>query len=149
MRFKALACAATMAVLAFGVTGALAQEDIQELADKWVAAYNKHDKNALGALYTENAALMMHGGPTYNGRKDIADFWETDFEIGSPLTLLRVTHSVVGVDMMLVHGDYQVIDREDGAQLGGGRFAHIWVLGSDDQWRLDRDLWNEPFEPYE
>ena len=149
MRTKALAIAATMVVLVFGVNGAFAQEDIQELAEQWASAYNKHDKDALGSLYTEDAALMMHGGPTYNGREDIADFWETDFEIGSPLTLLRVTHSVVGVDMMLVHGDYQVIDREDGAQLGGGRFAHIWIKGSNDRWQLDRDLWSEPFEPYE
>lgn len=149
MRFKALAFIVTMIVLAFGTTETYAQEDIQELADRWVAAYNQHDKDALGDLYTEDAALMMHGGPTFNGRKDISDFWETDFEIGSPLTLLTVTHSVAGVDMMLVHGNYQVIDRDDGAQLGGGRFAHIWVLGADSEWRLDRDLWNEPFEPYE
>lgn len=149
MRNSTLASLAAMVVLAFTAGGVCAQEDIQELADKWASAYNQHDKGALGSLYTQDAALMMHGGPTYNGRKAIADFWETDFEIGSPLTLLRVTHSVVGVDMMLVHGDYQVIDRDDGAQMGGGRFAHIWIKGSDDEWRLDRDLWNEPFEPYE
>ncbi len=149
MRLRALVCVAAMAVLTLAASGATAQDDIQELADKWAAAYNKHDKDALGALYTRDAALMMHGGATISGRKDISDFWETDFEIGSPLTLLQVTHSVAGVDMMLVHGNYQVIDRDDGAKMGGGRFAHIWVLGSDGEWRLDRDLWNEPFEPYE
>lgn len=146
---KVLACVAVAAALAFGTTAAVAQDEIQELADQWVAAYNKHDKDALGSLYAEDAALMMHGGATINGRDAIAGFWETDFEIGSPLTLLEVTHSVVGIDMMLVHGNYQVIDRDDGAQLGGGRFAHIWVLGDDGEWKLDTDLWNEPFEPYE
>ena len=149
MRFCSVTSAVLVAVLAFGITHANAQDDIQELADKWAAAYNKHDKDALGDLYTRDAALMMHGGATISGRKDISDFWEIDFEIGSPLTLLQVTHSVAGVDMMLVHGNYQVIDRDDGAKMGGGRFAHIWVLGSDGEWRLDRDLWNEPFEPYE
>lgn len=146
---KVLACVAATAVLALSATGSYAQDEIQELADQWVAAYNKHDKDALGALYASDAALMMHGGPTIKGRDDIADFWETDFEIGSPLTLLQVTHSIIGVDMMLVHGNYQVIDRDDGTQMGAGRFSHIWMMTDDGEWELDRDLWNEPFEPYE
>ena len=125
-----------------------AQESVQELADKWTTAYNAHDKEALGALYTEDARLMMHGAPTYAGRKDIETFWASDFEIENPLTLLTVTHSVDGVDMILVHGNYQVVDRDTSEQLGGGRFAHIWMLNDDGEWLLDRDLWNEPFEPY-
>lgn len=148
MEFKTLQCIATMALVVFGANGAYAQDGIHELAEKWAAAYNEHNKKALGALYTEDAALMMHGDATINGRESIADFWESDFQVSSPLTLLRVTHSMTGVDMMLVHGNYQVIDREDGGELGGGRFAHIWVLEEDNQWRLDRDLGNEPFEPY-
>jgi hypothetical protein len=40
------------------------QANVQELADRWVVAYNKHDRAALGALYTGNGRLMMHGAPT-------------------------------------------------------------------------------------
>lgn len=149
MRPNSWVCLVAIATLGLGVSDIWAQDNIQELADKWATAYNKHDKDALGALYTEGAALMMHGGATIYGRRDIANFWEGDFDVGSPITLLQVTHSVAGVDMMLVHGNYQVVDREDDAVMGAGRFAHIWVLSDDDQWLLDRDLWNEPFEPYE
>ncbi len=149
MRLRTLVCLAGIAILALGASSVSAQEDVQALAEQWTAAYNKHDKDALGALYSENAALMMHGGPTITGRRDITNFWEGDFEIGSPLTVLQVTHSVAGVDMMLVHGNYQVISREDGVIMGAGRFAHIWMRGNDNEWRLDRDLWNEPFEPYD
>ena len=92
---------------------------------------------------------MMHGSSTIKGRKAIGDFWAQDFKEGDPLTLLEVTHSVQGVDMMLVHGNYKVIDRKDGSQLGFGRFAHIWLLGEDGDWHLHLDLWNQPFEPYE
>jgi len=124
-----------------------AEGEIETLAEEWVSAYNKHDKEALGNLYAEDAVLMMHGAPSIKGRTNIKIFWEGDFEVGSPLTLLKVTHSVVGIDMMLVHGDYEVIDRKDGALLGEGRFAHIWMVDEDGEWRLDRDLWNQPYSP--
>jgi uncharacterized protein (TIGR02246 family) len=126
-----------------------AQDDVQGLADRWVQAYNKHDRAALGAVYTDSARLMMHGSPTLVGRNRIEEFWAADFEDGNPLTLLAVTHSVDGSDMILVHGDYKVISRDDGGQLGFGRFAHVWTRDGNRVWRLDRDLWNQPFEPYD
>ncbi|MGD8325194.1 MAG: nuclear transport factor 2 family protein [Gammaproteobacteria bacterium] len=125
-----------------------AQVDIQQLADQWVAAYNRHDREQLAALYTDDARLMVHGSPTVTGRSAIEEFWAADFGEGDPLTLLTVTNSVTGTDMMLVHGDYRVIDRQDGGLLGAGRFAHVWMLDGR-TWRLDRDLWNQPYEPYE
>jgi hypothetical protein len=47
--------------------------------------------------------------------------------------------------MILVHGNYQVVNRTDGTILGAGRFAHIWVGNRrlQSEWRLDRDLWYE------
>lgn len=123
--------------------------DVQGLADRWARAYNKHDRAALGAVYTDSARLMMHGATTIAGKAAIEEFWAGDFKDRDPLTLLKVTHSVRGSDMVLVHGDYEVVSRTDGSQLGGGRFAHVWTrAGRDGQWRLDRDLWNEPFDPY-
>ena len=92
---------------------------------------------------------MIHGSPTVSGQPGIEEYWAADFEEGNPLTLLDVTNSVMGSDMMLVHGDYRVIDRDTGAQLGSGRFAHLWTLADGRQWKLDRDLWNHPYEPYE
>jgi uncharacterized protein (TIGR02246 family) len=141
---------ALAAVVAFSASAQRASPtDVQELADRWVSAYNKHDRAALGALYTNNARLMMHGAPTIAGREAIETFWAGDFEDRDPLTLLKVTNSVTGSDMVLVHGDYQVVSRTDGSELGGGRFAHVWTRGTPTaEWRLDRDLWNEPFDPY-
>lgn len=127
---------------------ASAQDNIQALADQWAQAYNRHDKAALGGLYTDNARLMMHGEPTIVGRAGITEFWAGDFEDRDPLTLLKVTHHVTGTDMTLVHGDYEVVNRQNGARLGGGRFAHIWTRPRNGDWRLDRDLWSEAFEPY-
>lgn len=148
MMQKNLLTAAAACVLASAAFVAHAQTDVQELADRWTRAYNTYDEAALAELYTENAHLMMHGAPTYVGRESIQAFWVEDFKENNPLTILTVTHSVDGVDMILVHGNYQVINRNDGTPLGFGRFAHIWTLGDSGDWRLDRDLWNQPHEPY-
>jgi len=142
LRGAAAALATIMTFAAFG------QDDVQALADRWASAYNRHDRAALGAVYTDNARLMMHGTATVAGRADIEEFWAGDFEDRDPLTLLKVTHSVAGTDMTLVHGDYEVINRQDGSRLGGGRFAHLWTRPRGGEWRLDRDLWSEAFEPY-
>jgi uncharacterized protein (TIGR02246 family) len=140
--------AAAVATLSVSAQRA-SQADVQSLADQWARAYNKHDRAALGGVYTDNARLMMHGATTIAGKAAIEEFWAGDFKDRDPLTLLKVTHSVRGSDMVLVHGDYEVVSRTDGSPLGGGRFAHIWTrTARDGQWRLDRDLWNEPFDPY-
>jgi ketosteroid isomerase-like protein len=142
-----IALGLTITALSAGAQRAT-QDEVQVLADRWASAYNKHDRAALGATYSENARLMMHGATTLSGRKAIEDFWAGDFEDSDPLTLLRVTNSVTGSDMLLVHGDYEVVSRKDGSELGSGRFAHLWTRTDRGDWRLDRDLWNEPFDAY-
>ena len=137
-----VAFAATLVVPMFAAQA----DEVQDLADRWAAAYNAHNRAALGALYATDAKLMMHGEPTIVGRKDIEEFWAKDFKVGDPLTVLKVTNSVDGVDMVLVHGNYQVIQRDTGKILGFGRFAHIWMKGEGNKWQLDRDLWNQPYE---
>jgi uncharacterized protein (TIGR02246 family) len=141
--------ALSFALAATGIHAqAAVQADVQALADRWAQAYNGHSRTELGRLYTEDAHLMMHGAATIVGRADIEEFWAGDFKADDPLTLLVVTHAVHGTDMTLVHGDYQVVSRKDGGELGGGRFAHIWTRAANGDWRLDRDMWNQPFDPY-
>jgi uncharacterized protein (TIGR02246 family) len=137
--------AAGLAALTTGV--AAGAQSVQDLANRWTEAYNSHDADALGALYTDDAQVYVHGQPSYVGRDSIQAFWEADMQVDNPLTVLTVTHAVDGVDMKLVHGDYQVISRDTGVPLGQGRFAHIWLLGPDGGWHLDRDLWNQPYTP--
>src|SRR5690606_27252056 len=104
---------AGLASIALGASfGALAQQNVQALADRWAQAYNRHDRAALGELYAEAARLLMHGSPTIAGRSAIEACWAADMEDRNPLTLLDVTHPVSGSDMMLVHGDYRVITRD-------------------------------------
>ncbi|GEM_PF-479024 len=150
MKLKTVAVLAAMGATALAF-GAQAQDDadangsVQALADRWTAAYNSHDEQALGALYAEDAHLYLHGLPTYQGREEITAYWADDMQVDNPLTVLTVTNSVDGIDMVLVHGNYQVLDRDTGVPLGAGRFAHIWELDENGDWLLDRDLWNQPY----
>lgn len=139
--------ALSLAAAALLGQAALAQDEIQDLANRWTAAYNSHDAAALGALYAEDSKLFLHGQPSFAGREAIQEYWASDMQDQNPLTVLKVTNSVDGFDMKLVHGDYEVIDRDSGVPLGSGRFAHIWMVGDDGVWRLDRDLWNQPVTP--
>jgi uncharacterized protein (TIGR02246 family) len=131
----------------YAVEQAASDEEVQQLAFRWTEAYNKHDRAALEAVYTDDARLMMHGAPTIAGRNSIGEFWAQDFTESNPLTLLNVTHGLTGVDMVLVHGNYEVVDRDEGTRVGLGRFAHIWTADRNGAWRLDRDLWFQRSEP--
>jgi uncharacterized protein (TIGR02246 family) len=121
-------------------------QEVQQLANRWTEAYNRQNAAALGALYTEDARLYLHGSPTVSGRPNIQSYWADDMKEKNPITVLTVTHAVNGIDMKLVHGNYQVINRETGVPVGQGRFAHIWSRTGNGEWRLDRDLWNQPYE---
>ena len=148
---KKFSCLGIGMVIFLASSGLPAQApvDAQELADRWVAAYNDHDGDALSALYTESAELTAHGAPTLPGRDDIRAFWASDFGEGNPLTLLNVTYTVDGTDTMLVYGDYEVVDSDGGESLGDGGFVHLWRLGDDSEWRIDRELWFAEVSPYE
>ena len=113
---------------------------MQELANRWTAAYNSVDVPALSELYADDAELYIHREGRFVGQAAIGDYWAADMDRANPITVLNVTDSVVDSEMMLVHGNYQVLDRDTGVPLGGGRFAHIWVL-EEDGWVLDRDVW--------
>jgi len=116
------------------------QAQVQELANRWTAAYNSVDVPALADLYADDAELYIHREGRFIGQASIGDYWACDMGRANPITELNVTDSVVDSEMMLVHGNYQVLDRNTGVPLGGGRFAHIWVL-EEDGWVLDRDVW--------
>lgn len=124
------------------VSAAAAQVElsVQDLANRWTAAYNSVDVPALMALYSDDAELYVHQEGRVIGRGAISDYWAADMDRSNPITVLNVTDSVVDSEMMLVHGNYQVLDRTSGVPLGNGRFAHIWVL-QEDGWELDREVW--------
>ncbi len=141
MTFRNFATAIAMGAAAFALpASAQSEPEVQQLANRWTAAYNSVDVPALSALYADDAELYIHNDGRYVGREMISVYWAADMDRANPITVLQVTDSVSDPEMKLVHGNYQVLDRNTGVPLGGGRFAHIWVL-EDEEWVLDRDVW--------
>ena len=138
---RGLACAAA---LAFAGAAQAQAVNVDELAARWTAAYNQGNPDTVAGLYSPAAELYVHGDQRYVGRADIRAYWAEDMGVRNPLTVLTVTDSVVDPEMILVHGNYQVLNRATGVPQGFGRFAHIWVKDAQGAWRLDRDLWNQP-----
>lgn len=139
-KLVAVLFAACLGATPIGTAFAQERPEVQELANRWTAAYNRADGPALADLYAEDAEVYIHNEGRYVGVRDIASYWSADMGVGNPITVLTVTDSVTDEEMMLVHGNYQVIDRSNGLPLSSGRFAHIWVLNGG-RWLLDRDVW--------
>ena len=109
--FGSMAALTMLAATADAQTSAAPPEtqEVQQLANRWTEAYNRRNAAALGALYVEDARLYLHGSPTVSGRRNIQTYWADDMKEKNPITVLTVTHAVNGIDMKLVHGNYQVI----------------------------------------
>lgn len=154
MRYGSNLAVGLVAVVSMISSGSSAQtpaappqtQEVQLLANKWTEAYNQKNVGALASLYAQDARLFLHGSPTVSGRSNIERYWADDMKVNNPLTVLTVTDAVNGIDMKLVHGNYQVLNRNTGVPLGHGRFAHIWMRDGNGEWHLDRDLWNQPVE---
>ena len=148
---KQFSCLGIGMAILLAASGLQAQApvDAQALADRWTTAYNDHDGEALAALYTDGAELLAYGGQALTGREAIRSFWASDFGEGNPLTLLNVTHTVQGSDMLLVQGGYEVVDRNGGDPLVSGGFVQIWRLDNTGDWHIDRELWFDAMVPYE
>jgi ketosteroid isomerase-like protein len=146
---KALASLACIALLGLcGPTFAQAQSaspdpTVDELAARWTSSYNNRNAEAIAGLYAPGAELYVHKEGRYVGRDAIRAYWAQDFNVLNPMTVLTVTDSVVDAEMMLVHGNYQVLNRTTGVPQTRGRFAHIWIRDASGKWLLDRDLWNQ------
>ena len=140
----ALAAAAAIGLASAGLH-AHSPSDAQALADLWTHAFNSRDVGAVAALYRDDAELSQHNALTLVGRDDIRAHWKTDLAHGNLLALLTVTSTLDGIDMTLVHGTYELMDRASGAAMDAGHFAQIWRLDGD-QWRIDRDVWSDDAE---
>lgn len=121
-----------------GLTSALGQQsdaEMQKLTDQYVAAFNKGDVKALGALHAADAIRVTQTGELIVGRAAI----EQDFTTGlaGPLKggKLAVTPGKVQAlnpDVRLTEGTYELTG--SGTSLKG-RYLNT-VVRQDGQWRL-------------
>jgi uncharacterized protein (TIGR02246 family) len=116
------------------------RQSVDEGNRKFVAAAARKDYAGMAALYTDNAKVLPPDAPIVTGKKAIEDFWRT---AANALGLTDVTLKTVDLE---VAGDtaYEVGEADLKSSSGQAKIKYlvVWLRGSDGQWRLHRDIWN-------
>ena len=121
-----------------GLTSALGQQadaEMQKLTDQYVAAFNKGDVKALGALHTADAIRVTQTGELIVGRVAIEQDFTTGLAgpfKGAKLTVTPGKVQSLSADVRLSEGTYQVTA---GGTALKGRFLNTLVRQGG-QWRL-------------
>ena len=113
-----------------------------------IAAYLSGDKDAILALFTEDAVLMPPGAPTIVGREGISGFVDafpkmTKFEVGME------EMKKIGANRALVRGTLDIMLQipEAGDVPMIGKFVAIRERQPDGSWKLTHDIFNSSTPP--
>jgi uncharacterized protein (TIGR02246 family) len=122
-----------------------ATAEIEARSLEFETAFNAGDGAAVGAMYTEDAAVLPPGGARVDGRAAIAEFWTG--AIGSGLgDLDLVTTEVIpaGEDAVVEVGTLTLsAPGEGGARTTVAAKYIVHWKQVDGAWLLHRDIWND------
>jgi uncharacterized protein (TIGR02246 family) len=119
------------------------KDDIQAAQNRLADAVSACDPKQAAALYTDDAHLMPHGGPTCVGSDAIAAFFAGAFANGI-VAARFTTEDVDGDDMRADEiGRYELFAAPGGERVKAaeGRYLIAWRK-VDGQWRMHRDMFN-------
>jgi len=129
--------------LLFSATALQAQqapEPLQDLIDRWEAAFNAGDYAAVARLYTADGIRMPPGEDLIQGQDAIAKRSEqfAGFKIE-----LQPYSGLIGDANGSTWGTYKLTGTVDGAPVTiEGRWMNA-VKKTPDGWRIHRDIWHE------
>ena len=138
---RKFALAATL--LLAGVAPGFSQDKaaVQELTDKWAAAFNEGDAAAVAALYTEDAYLLAPDMEITQGRDGIQKFWQGGIEQLSDMKLTVVDVKLLGENALREVGTFTAKTKGDQPQEVSGKYVNIWEKVGD-EWKLATDIYN-------
>jgi uncharacterized protein (TIGR02246 family) len=113
---------------------------ISEGNGKFGQAVARKDYAGMAALYTDDAKVLPPDGPIVTGRKAIEEFWR-----GAAATLGLKDVALKTVDLQTAgETAYEVGEADLTLESGQAKVKYlvVWLKGSDGQWRLHRDIWN-------
>jgi uncharacterized protein (TIGR02246 family) len=136
---KMLLSAALMLIA--GPALAQSKATIENLNDKWVAAFDKGDAAALAAMYSPDAYVLPAGAPMARGRDAIRGFWgKATQQLGdAKLTTLDV--QPLGPTAAREIGTFSFRTKTATPQDVVGKYVVVWrkLRG---HWQLATDIWN-------
>jgi uncharacterized protein (TIGR02246 family) len=111
---------------------------IEATVDRYVAASNEGDAEALTALYADDAVLLPPDHEPIHGREAIGEFWSEGTDTGLEVSTLRLE---VDGDVAYLVGRYHLppMDQEEA---DSGQYVLCLKRQRDGAWKLTADIWN-------
>jgi uncharacterized protein (TIGR02246 family) len=111
---------------------------VEATVDRYVAASNEGDAEALTALYADDAVLLPPDHEPIHGREAIGAFWRQGTDTGLEVSTLRL--EVDGSVAYLV-GRYRLPPTEE-EDADSGQYVLCLKRQPDGAWKLTADIWN-------
>ena len=140
MRFTV---AGLVTVMALTAGSSFAQEPraaIEAANKEFVAAFAKHDANAVAAFYSANGEVLPPNAAAIRGKAGIAKMWQGVFDAGIATAELKTTEVQAQGPLAFEVGTY-AMKLKDGTVADRGKYVVVW-LKEDGKWKLHRDIWN-------
>ena len=142
LRFRSLlgALAASLAACHAGPSApeAASRGAIEATVDRYVAASNEGDAEALAELYADDALLLPPDHEPIHGREAIVEFWRQGTDEGLEVRPLRLE---VNGDVAYMVGRYRLPPTEEEAA-DSGQYVLCLKRQADGAWKLTADIWN-------
>jgi uncharacterized protein (TIGR02246 family) len=120
------------------VPDAASRGAIEATVDRYVAASNEGDAEALAELYADDALLLPPDHEPIHGREAIVEFWRQGTDEGLEVSTLRLE---VDGDVAYLVGRYRLPPTEEEAA-DSGQYVLCLKRQPDGAWRLTADIWN-------
>lgn len=96
--------------------------------------------SAMADLYTEDGMLLPAGSEIIRGKEGIAGYWQSAFDMGVKQVKLDSVDVENHGNTAIELGNY-TISGEGGQVFDQGKYIVVWKMVND-QWRLQKDIWN-------
>jgi uncharacterized protein (TIGR02246 family) len=121
-----------------------ARASIEATIKTLLESLNGGDAAGVAAHYTDDAALLPPHAARIDGREEIQGVWQAliDADVRD-VTMTTQEVDVFGDVANEVGAISATAPGEDGGRVQmAGKYVAVWKRGSDDSWRLHRDIWN-------
>lgn len=116
---------------------------IEQINERWMAAFNSGDAAGVAALYTENARMMPPDDATYNGREGVQAVCQGAMDAGIKNCRLETVELDEYGDVAVEIGKATLTIQPDGGDESTEIMKYVIVWKNDNgDWRLQLDIWN-------
>jgi uncharacterized protein (TIGR02246 family) len=117
------------------------RDDVDDVLERYLAAYNNGDAAALAELYSADAVLLPQDQASARGRSKIEQFWKRTLRFDPARRMGRSVSTLLmakkaGSDVAYLVGTFGI---------GSGdtrNFTICLVRDSEGKWRIGSEMWN-------